>query len=154
METILHANSKTLAVSGDSKNKSKNIFKITAAFFILLIIPQYGNGQSASATWSLTASSSVTVTGSVVSSAMTYTTGISTVAYNTTDGVNSQGWNSAGQDANDYYQFTISPLSGYRLTVNNIYATTGRSGTSGNALWQYSFNSSLDTLYLSFGFSL
>ncbi|HEY4798342.1 MAG TPA: hypothetical protein VII99_04610, partial [Bacteroidia bacterium] len=142
METTLH---KTRGIALTLKNftgQSKSICFTTLISILFCTLHDQVIGQSASATWSLTSTASVSCTGSVTATNQSSGSGINTIAYNATDGVNSRGWDSPSQDANDYYQFTISPQSGNSLIVTNISTLNNVSASTGSVLIQYSFNSS------------
>jgi hypothetical protein len=46
-----------------------------------------------------------------------------------TGSINSNGWNSASQDANDYYEFTLTPNNGYQLNLTAIALSVQRSSS-------------------------
>jgi hypothetical protein len=114
------------------------------AFFLLMMIltgVSSSSGQAASSTWALTANANASVSGSVSAGSQTSGSGISSVSYGS-NGVNSLGWAATSQDANAYYQFTISPTAGKYLTVTSINTTNMMTSGGGTALIQYSYSPS------------
>lgn len=73
----------------------------------------------------------------VTASDITRGTGIASSA--AAGSINATGWNSSAQDANDYYEFTLTPSAGHQLTLTAISATV-RKSTAGplNYLVSYS----------------
>lgn len=109
-----------------------------AALFFAM--PGIGWGQAASATWALTVDASVSLSGSVTASTMSKGSGTGASSYGTTNGVASNGWNSSALDVNDYYEYSISPASGYNLVINSTSFYYSLSGGSMNLAVYYSQN--------------
>lgn len=60
---------------------------------------------------------------------------------NTNDRYNATGWNNAGIDANDYFEFTLTPHNGYWIDFNSLVYTAQASGTGPAS---FAFRSSID----------
>ncbi|GAB4030742.1 hypothetical protein GCM10028809_24630 [Spirosoma gilvum] len=61
--------------------------------------------------------------------------------------INATGWNSVSQDVNDYYEFTLTPNSGYQLDITGIALSARRSATGPvNYLLSYSIAGSETTI--------
>jgi fibronectin-binding autotransporter adhesin len=60
---------------------------------------------------------------------------------NTNDGYNATGWNSAALDTNDYYNWILTPNSGYKIDFTSFVYTGAASGTGAT---QVALRSSLD----------
>lgn len=116
--------------------------RFTLLLLILLImIPGFVLGQSASATWALTSNNSVVTSGNVSASVLT-SAGVNTpLQYFATAGVYTSGW-PTNYATTDYYQYTISPSSGFNLNVSSIsfYYRRGSGGEDGVGRVYYSLN--------------
>ena len=108
-----------------------NIKKI----YLLLIIActffaQNAWGQSTLSKWALTSNDSPnSVAANVSAGNYTGGTGISSITYGVS-GAYAEGWTtSTTPDANDYFQITVAPSSGYELEIQEILFGERRSGT-------------------------
>ncbi|QDK77660.1 T9SS type A sorting domain-containing protein [Spirosoma sp. KCTC 42546] len=63
----------------------------------------------------------------ITASDITRGTGLTPVT--ATGSINSSGWTSSAQDLNDYYEFTLTPVTGHQLNLASINLTERRSGT-------------------------
>src|SRR6185436_12487415 len=118
---------------------------ITKIFIALTIVIYFFKvqAQTASATWALSSNATGSVSGNVSASNQTGGTGIGAMTYGAANGVTSLNWGSLSQNANDYYQFTISPASGNGFRITSV-STTNNTSSGGvtNVLLEYSFSSS------------
>ncbi|MEN9323469.1 MAG: hypothetical protein RL699_1249 [Bacteroidota bacterium] len=111
-------------------------------FLFFGLLAQSGWGQTAaSSTWALTANANVAIVGAVSGGAQTGGSGIGAMTYGS-NGVSSNGWGTTGLDANDYYQFSISPTSGNNLTISSVATTNNLSNNTATGEIQYSYSSS------------
>ncbi|WP_170061218.1 T9SS type A sorting domain-containing protein [Spirosoma aerolatum] len=61
--------------------------------------------------------------------------------------INATGWTGSAQDANDYYEFTLTPNSGYQLDITGITLSARRSAAGpANYLLSYSIAGSETTI--------
>ncbi len=125
----------------------KTLFRISKRLNLVMVltltaifINHKSHGQTAaSGTWALTSNANAVSVGNVSAGPQTDTRSVS---YGST-GVSSTSWNSNDQDANDWYQFTISPTAGNNLTVTTITMSNSVNlASTATALIQYSFSSS------------
>ena len=127
-----------------SLKRIKNISGLIPALMFVLMLAFASNGktQTASATWALTSNNTAATVGNVTTTAITKGSSIGTVAYDATNGMYASGWTTASTyDANCYYQYTISPASGYNLSVTSISLTGyNNSAYSMYAIGYYSLN--------------
>jgi len=108
------------------KTKTK-LIAITLVTLQMFAISNVGFGQAASATWALTSNAPVSTSGSVTATNATGGTGIGTINYGS-NGMYANSWtNSSSKDFTDYFEYTISPSSGYDLTVTSISLYTSTS---------------------------
>jgi len=106
------------------------VLPVTSLLFFLFI-QQVSFGQTATSTWTLTSNADAIISGNISSGAMTIGSGISNLTFSGT-GANSTSWESgASINLNDYYEFTISPLSGYILNISDIQFDHERSRANG-----------------------
>ncbi|MGG9970145.1 beta strand repeat-containing protein, partial [Ferruginibacter sp. SUN002] len=119
----------------------KNLLRFSFLFVALVAIASSGLGQAASGTWALTANANAAIVGNVAGGAQTGGSGIGAMTF-TANGVSSNGWGSTGLDANDYYQFSISPTAGNDFTISSIAATHNLSSQTATGQIQYSYSSS------------
>ncbi len=78
-----------------------------------------GLGQ-ATATWALTSDGTAAVVGNVSAADIAIGSGVDLVDYNA-QGIIGRWWSTnAGSNADDYFEYTISPNSGYNLVVNQL----------------------------------
>ena len=97
-----------------------------------------------------------TITGTNPNTSNPYITGDTVVSNITVSGIgrgsgitganannryNASGWNTGALDANDYFEFTLSPNSGYKINLTN-FVYTGQISTSGSQ--SFAFRSSVD----------
>ncbi|WP_100611171.1 T9SS type A sorting domain-containing protein [Confluentibacter lentus] len=68
-------------------------------------------------------------------------TGVSGIATGTNDRYNVRGWSTGSIDANDYFEFTITPNAGYEIDFGN-FVYTSQASAGGPTL--FAFRSSLD----------
>lgn len=61
------------------------------------------------------------------STASDITRGSGVTATSGSGSINATGWTSSAQDANDYYEFTLTPASGYQLNITGISFSARRS---------------------------
>lgn len=110
----------------------KAIFLPIVSLIFFVFIQQLSYGQIATSTWSLTSNGNPVTTGNITASAIAGGSGIGPISYNA-GGANSANWTSSGTfDASDYYQFTISPSSGYILSVNSLQFFHERTRSNGS----------------------
>ena len=60
---------------------------------------------------------------------------------NANDRYNANGWNSASIDANDYFEWTLTPNSGYKINFVSLVYTGQASGTGPTS---FAFRASVD----------
>ena len=116
-----------------SAKRIKSINALLPALMLILMLAFASNGraQTASATWALTSTNTVATVGNVTATVPTKGSSIGTVAYDATNGMYATGWTTASSyDANGYYQYTITPASGYNLSVTSISLTGYYNGTT------------------------
>lgn len=116
-------------------------FTIWLAGILLVILPGFVLGQAAIATWSLSSDLSVATSGNISASALT-SNGVNTpLQFFTGSGVYTNGW-PTNYLTTDYYQYTISPSSGFNLNVSSIsfYYRRGSGGEDGEGRVYYSLN--------------
>ena len=91
--------------------------------------------------WSLNSSGSATSVNANVNAGSFTSVGVSTVTYNA-DGAYASSWATGDINASKYYQITLSPKSGYDLTISSIDFNERRSTTGiRNYQVKYSKNS-------------
>lgn len=74
------------------------------------------------------------------------TRGTGTTAVAATGSINASGWVSTTQDANDYYEFTLTPVAGYQLNLVATAISVRRSGSGPiNYLVAYSVGGGSET---------
>lgn len=77
-------------------------------------------GQATSSTWALTSSPGApSVLGNVTAANIAKGSDVGTMSFNA-DGVSAIGWESGSLNADDYYQYSITPANGNNLTVTSI----------------------------------
>jgi len=73
------------------------------------------------AEWPLTSSAvPINVSSSLTATSLVAGTGISGLTFNATNGATGTGWNQGALGALDYYQVTLTVLSGFNLNINSI----------------------------------
>lgn len=86
------------------------------------------------------ASSAANVTASAI------TRGSGLTAMTGANSLNSNNWNSASQDANDYYEFTLTPSASYSLAISSLTINLQRSGAGPpNYLVSYTIGTGTET---------
>lgn len=105
-------------------------------------------GQSASGTWALTSSATVSESGNVTGSSMAIGSGVGSVSFASSNGASSNGWDNGTLNSNDYYEYAISPSSGNTLTVSDISFYYSVSGGSMNLAVYYSTDNFANTTQL------
>ncbi len=123
------------------KNK---IFSLIALSVFALVLLVSGVSAANLADWSLNSTNSgnaINVNANVTANSLAFGSGIGTISY-ASNRAASDGWTSASIDANDYYQISLAPKTGYAFTINslsfNYYSTTATGPT--NFVLQYSKN--------------
>jgi len=97
---------------------------VNCLLLFLFILPTTGFGQAATATWALTANSSVSTTGAITANAQTFGAGLGTTGYGA-NGVYGDGFEApvCTPSANDYFEFNINSNCLNNLTINGITFT-------------------------------
>ena len=102
-------------------------------FLFFLLLQQNSFGQTATASWVLTANGNPVTTGNISAAAISGGSGISNISTNNTNGAYATGWNSANLDTIDYFEYKVSPVPGYDLTITSIsfqhFCTSNQSET-------------------------
>ncbi|MHC1706619.1 MAG: cytochrome c3 family protein [Bacteroidales bacterium] len=104
---------------------NKSLLLVTVFSAILLFLTGFRNpaaAQPATATWVLTANSGVTVTGNIAATPLSPGSGLNNTTYNVNNGATASSFNGAicVPNANDYWEFTITPQCENILTVTSI----------------------------------
>ena len=113
------------------KTSAKYIIALVL-FLFLLLLQQNSFGQTATATWALTTNGNPVTTGNISATAISGGPGISGITFNT-NWATATGWSNSGSiDANDYFELSISPLSGYNLILSGLSFDHIRSKDNGS----------------------
>lgn len=147
-----------LIISRIGRTVATRTSAISAAFLLrffvlalaIVLASAASNAQNATATWALTSTGTPTTSGNISAATMSFGSGVSNTSYNATNGATARSINTASQSAaqsgNDYFQFTVSPSTGYTFTVTSIATTNSVSAIASpnNARFQilYSYSSS------------
>ncbi len=102
--------------------------KRTLVFLVFVVITFTMRAQLAS--WPLTADGNPTnVANNITAGTFTRGTGLNTLSFGTS-GASCSGWTTnATVDTADYFQITVSPQTGYKLSINTIAFSERRSST-------------------------
>ncbi|MBB1284653.1 T9SS type A sorting domain-containing protein [Flavisolibacter sp. BT320] len=127
-----------------------NFFRKAAGFLAFALFSFFfSNGQNATATWSLTSTSNVAITGNLLTNSTNMAKGSGLVftnytgnAYGVRDGVTSSL--SAAKAADDYLQFSVAPAAGFTFTLGSISSTLSVSDVAptNNARYQVQYSTS------------
>ena len=98
-------------------------------FMFLLAFSQTSFGQSASATWNLTASNTPVLAGSVTSNSPTFGSSLSSTGSTSgTYGLHATNWPTSSSSnpgsSNAYFQFEVSPTGSNSLTITSVSLST------------------------------
>ena len=118
----------------------KNLFTaiLLPALFILFADVSFSQ-TPATGTWALTVDSSVIVVGNVTATPASGGTGIGVITHGPA-GIVATGWNSTSRDTADYYQFTITPVTGNTFTISSTGFTHSTSTATITAAVYFSTN--------------
>ncbi len=108
--------------------RANRIMYTSIMFFFAILITQFSYGQGTMGRWEMCGltgtTASVTATGTLANvtfSALTRGAGLTGAS--STDGFSSTGWSTAGGldiTQNDYYEFTITPATGYKMSITSL----------------------------------
>jgi len=104
----------------------KTSIAFAAVLLCLVFKPETGQGQAASATWTLTSSTTPGTTGNVTAAAPTFGSGLSTTGTNNfTYGFHAKGWPAGSGVPNptsstQYFQFSVTPNALNSLSITSL----------------------------------
>ncbi len=112
-----------IMISNFFQKPTKKVFTFCFVLSIMLNLLDFNAyAQSASSTWSLTANTSGSVSGNVTATSATITaaTAVGFITCNSNTGYCANNWDNTLTALNKYYEVSISPASGYILTVTSV----------------------------------
>lgn len=116
----------------------KNYYLKALLVIAFLGLSQMGFGQAFSVTYALTANGNSVVSGNVTSTSLVGGSNIGAIGYGTTNGSSANGFGSPALNLNDYYEYSITPLTGNNLAINSTSFYYSVSGGSMNLVVFYS----------------
>ncbi len=146
------------ATGHDTDKTPKNSLRQNAArilISLILLLVMQGMALADNATWSLNSSpGNPTTSGNISATALAKGSGVGTVNYGT-DGAYCTGWSSTSRNNSDYFEYTITPVSGYNLSISNIsfYHRKSSFGTDNGSVY-YSTDNFSNSTQLGSNFSI